>query len=194
LAKEEWITFFSSHWNFNGAKQDRHMAVFPEELPRRLIKMFSFPGEIVLDPFLGSGTTSLVAKNLGRNSVGYEINPDYIDICKETLHVKKQDTQAAEFSFEQDVPLIDANALISELPYQFFDPHRMDKKIDIKKVQFGSKIDKNSTNREDYYTVKKIIKPDLLELNNGLIIKLLGITEKPSINHKATTYLEEKIQ
>lgn len=48
--------------------------MFPEELPKRLIKMFSFVGDNVLDPFAGSGTTNLAAKKLQRNSVGYEIN------------------------------------------------------------------------------------------------------------------------
>ena len=54
--------------------------MFPEELPKRLIKMFSFPRETVLDPFAGSGTTLKVAKDLGRCSVGYEINKDYIPV------------------------------------------------------------------------------------------------------------------
>ncbi|HHM20777.1 MAG TPA: site-specific DNA-methyltransferase, partial [Bacteroidetes bacterium] len=75
MTKEEWNTFFSGHWNFPGVKQKGHIAMFPEELPRRLIKMFSFASETVLDPFLGSGTTSLAAMNLQRNSAGYEINP-----------------------------------------------------------------------------------------------------------------------
>ncbi len=61
-----------------GERQNEHLAMFPEELPRRLIKMFSFKGETVLDPFLGSGTTSLAAKNLQRNSIGYEINEEYL--------------------------------------------------------------------------------------------------------------------
>jgi site-specific DNA-methyltransferase (adenine-specific) len=51
--------------------------MFPEELPNRLIKMFSFVGETILDPFLGSGTTALAAKNLDRNSFGFEINPEF---------------------------------------------------------------------------------------------------------------------
>lgn len=59
--------------------------MFPEELPKRLIKMFSFVGETVLDPFAGSGTTLLAAKNLGRNSVGYEINREFLPIIKEKL-------------------------------------------------------------------------------------------------------------
>lgn len=64
MTKEEWGQYFSSHWNFNGVKQMGHIAMFPEELPKRLIKMFSFAGETVFDPFAGSGTTSLAAKIL----------------------------------------------------------------------------------------------------------------------------------
>ncbi|MEW5994095.1 MAG: site-specific DNA-methyltransferase, partial [Candidatus Zixiibacteriota bacterium] len=71
LTKDEWNLYFNGHWNFPGEKQSGHLAMFPEELPRRLIKMFSFVGESVLDPFLGSGTTTLAAMNLERHSVGY---------------------------------------------------------------------------------------------------------------------------
>ena len=85
MSKEEWLEYFSSHWNFLGARQNGHIAMFPEELPKRLIKMFSFVGETVFDPFLGSGTTSLAAKNLDRNSIGYEINEEYAPIIKEKL-------------------------------------------------------------------------------------------------------------
>jgi site-specific DNA-methyltransferase (adenine-specific) len=82
MTKEEWNEYFYGHWNFPGAHQDGHLAMFPEELPRRLIKMFSFVGETVLDPFLGSGTTSLAADNLDRNSVGVEINPEFEDMIR----------------------------------------------------------------------------------------------------------------
>lgn len=61
MTKEEWNTYFQGHWNFSGARQDNHLAMFPEELPKRLIKMFSFVGDTVLDPFLGSGKMSLVS-------------------------------------------------------------------------------------------------------------------------------------
>ena len=194
MTKEEWNMFFSSHWNFNGARQDRHMAVFPEELPRRLIKMFSFADEMVLDPFLGSGTTSLAAKNLGRNSVGYEINPDYIEVCKDTLGVAQQDITQTMYSFENDMIVNNLKVLLSALPYSFHDPRKMDKKIDVKKLQFGSKIDDSgSVHREDYYTVKRIIKPNLVELNKGLIVRLIGIEEKPSVNGEATKFLSAKI-
>src|SRR4030042_2332840 len=74
LSNEEWRKYFTGHWNFAGEKQNGHVAMFPDELPHRLIKMFSFVGEIILDPFLGSGTTIKTAKELERNSIGYEIN------------------------------------------------------------------------------------------------------------------------
>ena len=85
LTTEEWNKYFSGHWNFAGERQDKHLAMFPEELPKRLIKMFSFVGDTVLDPFLGSGTTCLVAKNLNRNSIGYEINKDSLPAIKEKI-------------------------------------------------------------------------------------------------------------
>ena len=87
MSKEEWKEYFSGHWSFGGTKQDGHVAMFPEELPRRLIKMFAFVGDIVLDPFMGSGTTALAAKHLNRNSIGYEINPDFVSIIKKKLQI-----------------------------------------------------------------------------------------------------------
>lgn len=76
FTKDEWKEFFLGTWNFPGVRQKHHMAMFPDELPYRLIRMFSFPGEIVLDPFAGSGTTLKVANELRRNAVGYEIGWD----------------------------------------------------------------------------------------------------------------------
>jgi DNA modification methylase len=68
---------------------EKGVAAFPEELPRRLIKLFSFKGETVLDPFLGSGTTMKVARELGRNSVGYEIKKELLPIIKEKVGVNQ---------------------------------------------------------------------------------------------------------
>lgn len=73
ISREEWKLYFDDTWNFPGERQDIHGAVFPEELPKRLIKMFSFVGDTVLDPFIGTGTTSLACSKLARNSIGYEI-------------------------------------------------------------------------------------------------------------------------
>jgi len=70
------------------ADRSVHLAMFPEELPHRLIKLFAFRGDTVLDPFMGSGTTSLAAKNLERNSVGYDINPEFIEIAKPYIELR----------------------------------------------------------------------------------------------------------
>jgi len=78
LSKEEWKAWFSGHWDVAGARKNGHDAPFPEEIPRRLIRMFSFPGDTVLDPFIGRGTTARVALAQGRNAVGYEIRADFL--------------------------------------------------------------------------------------------------------------------
>ncbi|GIV26124.1 MAG: hypothetical protein KatS3mg026_1816 [Bacteroidia bacterium] len=78
LTREEWKAFFRGHWQFAGERQRGHEAMFPEELPARLIRMFSFVGEVVLDPFAGSGTTLRVALRLGRRAVGYEIQRAFL--------------------------------------------------------------------------------------------------------------------
>jgi site-specific DNA-methyltransferase (adenine-specific) len=91
LTKEEWRKYFTGHWNFAGEKQGNgHIAMFLEELPKRLIKMFSFVGETVLDPFLGSGTTIKAAAELDRDSIGYEINKNYLKIIKEKIGIDKK--------------------------------------------------------------------------------------------------------
>lgn len=194
MTAEEWNTFFAGHWNFAGAKQNGHIAMFPEELPRRLIKMFSFVGETVLDPFAGSGTTALAAKNTDRNSIGFEINPEFIPIIKEKLEVHQKDLNGTTYDFLQQKSLkANFEKEIQKLPYIFKDPHTLDKKIDVKKLQFGSKIDKDSASkREELFTVKEVISPEKIRLNNDLIVKLLGVKEDPIINGKATSFLIEK--
>lgn len=74
-----------SIWKIPAEKNRIHPCPFPEEIPRRLIKLFSFEGEIVLDPFCGWGTTSWVAKQLNRNFIGFEINPEYVKIANKRL-------------------------------------------------------------------------------------------------------------
>ena len=192
MTKEEWKEYFQGHWNFGGARQDGHIAMFPEELPHRLIKMFSFVGDTVLDPFLGSGTTSLTAKKLDRNSVGYEINPEFLPFIKRKLGVNTSELQLHEFNFYQQTIVTDFRAEIEKQPYIFKDFHNFDKKIDPKKLQFGSKLDKNSTDREEFYRVKEIISPELIKLNNDLVVRLLGVKEFPEANGKATKFLKEK--
>jgi len=85
LSKEEWKEYFSGHWKISGVRQKEHQAMFPEEIPRRLIKMYSYIDDVVLDPFLGSGTTAKVALELRRNAIGYEINRAFIPIIQNKI-------------------------------------------------------------------------------------------------------------
>ena len=194
MTTQEWNTCFSGHWNFAGAKQDGHIAVFPEELPHRLIKMFAFRDETVLDPFMGSGTTLLAAKKLGRNSVGYEINPEFIEIARQKLNTNQSDFAGTEYEFLYDTVNGDFGASIEQLSYRFKDPHKLDKKTDPRKLTFGSRIDKESkTEREEFFTVKEIIGPEKVRLSNGLTVKLIGIKDDQFMHDKAVSYLTEKI-
>lgn len=195
LTTKEWNKYFAGHWDFAGQKQDKHLAMFPEELPRRLIKMFSFVWDTVLDPFLGSGTTSLAAKNLNRNSVGYEINEDFLPIINDKLGTKQGHffEEATIEIIKQDKIRLDFDAEIKKFPYVFRDPINFDKKIDLKKLRFGSKIDSNGdTQVQQYYSVKEIISPEILILDNGLKIKLLGVKEKSDKKVEAINFLKNK--
>ncbi len=192
MTKEEWNTYFSGHWYFAGEKQNGHIAMFPKELPTRLIKMFSFAGETVLDPFLGSGTMSLAARSLGRNSLGYEINAEFIPFIKNKLNVNQVDVAATQYLFQRDAVQGDLSKEIAALPYVFRDPLKFDKKIDPKKLQFGSKITNESGEREVYYSVKEVISPELVKLDNDLVVRLIGVKAKVPANGQAIRYLIEK--
>ena len=87
ITKEEFIEWTKSVWTMNteSAKRIGHPAPFPEELPNRLIKLFSFTNDIVIDPFMGSGTTAIAAINKKRNFVGYEINKEYINLANNRI-------------------------------------------------------------------------------------------------------------
>jgi len=191
---EEWNQLFAGHWNIPGEKQDKHLAVFPEEVPRRLIKMFSFVNDTVLDPFLGSGTTSLAAKKLGRNSIGYEVNPDFLPLIKEKLGIR-QKTMFEEADFEiirQDKAKVDYEEVVEKLPYVFKDHVKFDKKVDPRKLVFGSKINNHSGKTEKYYRVSEVVSPEKLIVGDGLKVKLLGVKEKPDKRKDAVEFLRNR--
>ena len=92
ISKEEFIEWTKSVWTMNPerAKRIGHPAPFPEELPNRLIKLFSFTNDIVIDPFMGSGTTAIAAIKNNRNFVGYEINEEYINLANNRIENLKE--------------------------------------------------------------------------------------------------------
>jgi len=87
IGRDEFLEWTKSVWTFPAvsAKKVGHPAPFPEELPHRLIQLYSFQGDIVLDPFAGSGTTCLVAAMDGRRYIGYEINEQYVKLARKRI-------------------------------------------------------------------------------------------------------------
>lgn len=179
LTKEEWKEYFSGHWNFGGIKQKGHEAMFPEELPKRLIKMFTFKGDTVLDPFLGSGTTVKVALELERNSIGYEINENFLEVMKKKLNIGERlfpSFNNVHISKRKDDELDLCN--IDYVPrIQDAEP-----KIDPKKLKL---------NKDKLYKVIDIIDENTIRLDTGLKVKFLGI--KSENKNETKDYLQNYI-
>ena len=181
LSKEEWKEYFSGHWSFAGERQINHEAMFPEELPKRLIKMFTFVSDTILDPFLGSGTTVKAAIGLGRNAIGYEINEKYLDMVKEKI-----------------------GARVTHLDFDVkFDFQRRTKDIVLDKVDYVPMIQDArpliepkslKLTKEKLYRVVKVLNKDSLQLDNGLTIKLLGIEVDPVKEKNAIEYLDRYVR
>lgn len=85
LTEEEVKQYCWSIWELLVSDIKEHPAPFPEAIPERLIKMYSYEGEVVLDPFLGAGTTMKVAKALKRRSIGIEVSPEYLNLIQQTI-------------------------------------------------------------------------------------------------------------
>lgn len=85
ITSEEWKEWTKTVWNIANISDNIHPAVFPAEIPFRLLRMFSFLGETVLDPFSGTGTTGVAAVENGRKFIGFEVNPDYSALARERL-------------------------------------------------------------------------------------------------------------
>ena len=102
ISKDEFNRWFQQIWNIPGASTKQHPAPFPLELATRLVRMFSFVGDTVLDPFCGSGTTMVAAFRTGRDSIGVEVDPDYCRMA--ARHLKAETTNlfsSAELIFEK---------------------------------------------------------------------------------------------
>ena len=87
IERDSFLEFTRSVWQFPtvSAKRVGHPAPFPVELPRRLIELYTFEGDVILDPFMGSGSTAIAALKTGRHYVGYEIDQAYLDVAQKRL-------------------------------------------------------------------------------------------------------------
>jgi DNA modification methylase len=90
LTEQEIKEYSWSVWKIPVSEVKEHPAPFPEEIPKRLIKMYSYQSEIVLDPFLGSGTAAKVALDLNRNCIGIEVNPEYLPLIKRSIDLTQK--------------------------------------------------------------------------------------------------------
>jgi site-specific DNA-methyltransferase (adenine-specific) len=88
ISKEEFLEFTKSVWEIpsESARKVGHPAPFPVELPYRLIQLYTFSNELVLDPFMGSGQTALAAQKAGRHFIGYEINAEYLELARKRIN------------------------------------------------------------------------------------------------------------
>lgn len=92
ITKDEWKKLVSAQWFIRSVQANKyHEAVFPEELVSNCVKLYSFPGDTVLDSFMGSGTTAVVAKKLGRNYMGYEKEEKYVNLANKRLDAITED-------------------------------------------------------------------------------------------------------
>ena len=162
LSREEWKEYFAGHWRFGGARQVGHEAMFPEELPRRLIRMFTFVGDTVLDPFVGSGTTVKVALELGRHAVGYEINDSFLEMITEKLGLK------GRRPYYQNVQVISRKEKNPALPAIPYIPRLADARP------------RRELNEREYKNISlpkviKIIDENTVLLDDGKEISFLGV-------------------
>jgi len=105
IDKKDFSAWFQQIWNITGASTRNHPAPFPLELATRLVRMFSFQGDTVLDPFCGTGTTMVAALKYGRNSIGIDIDPEYCRMAARFL--KKESSNLflkTELIFEKMIP------------------------------------------------------------------------------------------
>jgi hypothetical protein len=162
LTKAEWKEYFAGHWYFGGVRQTGHEAMFPEELPRRLIRMFTFQGDTVLDPFLGSGTTVKAALDLARNAVGYEINPDFLEAVVEKIGGRDC------LPFYRQIQIIKPNKKIEELPEIDYTPA-------VRNAAARQEAPGRRVKPADLHKVTRIIDETSIELASGLKVRFLGV-------------------
>ena len=178
LTKKEWKEYFYGHWYFGGARQIEHEAMFPEELPKRLIKMYTFVYDTVLDPFLGSGTTVKAALSLNRNAIGYEINEKFLNIIREKLNLKES---LLQFNSNMQIIRREYKIDVDEVDYI---PRIKDAKPKIDPKKFNFKNDR-------LYRVVDIVDEQTILLNTGLKVRFLGVSVIKS--QEALKYLKNYI-
>ncbi len=179
LDGKTWTRYSISVWDIAKSPQEmklKHPAMFPEELVKRLITIYTKKGDVVLDAFMGSGSTILVAKNLSRKGIGFEISKEFIKLAR-----KRLSQQLLFTSNDEEEPLIyedDARNLLNYLepnsidlvitspPY--WDIHRQIRTADRKKIRPYTDLRSDLGNISDYYEFIIALKKVFEEINKVL--------------------------
>lgn len=184
LTRDEWKTYFSGHWQFASERQVLHEAMFPEELPRRLIRMFSFVGETVLDPFAGSGTTLKVALELERNAIGYEVQPEFEMLIRQKVGLNLL-SQSVLRILRREEPCTPVE------PPEGYTPSVKDARplVEPKQLRFEP---------DAVYRIVRLCQEDsgsspVLLADNGLRITLLGLEFPPEHYEQVRSYLQRYV-
>ncbi len=201
LDGKEWLRYSISVWDIFKTHEERklnHPAMFPLELCERLIKIFTKEGDIVFDPFFGSGSTLITAKKYRRKAIGFEINKDYVELFKERIKQKDLlsfDSQKQESLIkihQKNANLIseklDENSIdlcLTSPPY--WDILRMKRSADYKEIRPYSDDEDDLGNIEDYklflLKLKEIFKEvyKILKEKKFCIIILMDIRKKDKL-------------
>lgn len=132
LTKEQWIAWVPDVWKITAVRdQSEHPSIYPDELCLRLIKMFSYEGDTVLDPWLGSGTTVKVARELNRNGIGYEKEPQYKALIMKKLGITPEEPTPEFFTNMKDYSesMLENQSVASEVDVDTPGPDDTNQKI-----------------------------------------------------------------
>lgn len=188
LTAKDWIKSQVAIWEFFYEKRDLrekdiHPAVFPIALPKKCIELFTHEGELVLDPFVGSGTTLVAARDLNRNAVGFDLNKKYVDLCYQRLN--QQDLfgttkQVAICANAIDIPkYLKKNTIaltVTSPPYAcMLNRPRLNKSIrgDLRENKYYLKVQQYSSDPRDIGTMGPIKYVDALKRIYSGILPLL---------------------
>lgn len=159
LDGKTWTRYSVSIWELSKTVEEkrlRHPALCPQELVERLIQIYTKPGDTVLDPFMGTGSTLLAAQKLGCDSIGFDISPNYVKLAKERLAQTKSNTQIYCESAQNLVKHISVNSIdlvVTSPPY--WNIHQQRRTADGKTPRPYTPLSKDFGNISSY--------PDFLE-------------------------------
>ena len=190
LTAKEWMKNQVAIWEFYYEKRDlrdktKHPAVFPIALPKKCIELFTHKGELVVDPFVGSGTTLIAARDVERNAVGFDLNENYIKLAKKRLSQSKLNNDTKQILIADDANNIPkylseemVSLFVTSPPYaNMLNRKRLNKSLrgDKRKNEHYKKIQQYSNDERDLGTME----PKKFAVELGKIYKKLLPLLKP---------------